>query len=100
MPLFRNDKHRPTMFHTATVRPRRSGPRILYNTPLTLSECILPLLNLFIKHAKIHLLILTHGVWPFKVRVKRDFAGGPQNQKMTMPDDMSSQLIYINLLST
>ena len=22
------------MFHTATVRPRRSGPRILYNTPL------------------------------------------------------------------
>ena len=29
------EKHRPTMFHTDTVRPRRSGPRILYNTPLT-----------------------------------------------------------------
>ncbi len=23
------------MFHTATVKPGRSGPRILYNTPLT-----------------------------------------------------------------
>ena len=28
-------KHCPTMFHTATVRPKRSGPIILYNTPLT-----------------------------------------------------------------
>ncbi len=27
-------KHRPTMFHIATVRPTRSGPRILYNTSL------------------------------------------------------------------
>ena len=25
----------PTMFHTATVRPERSGPIILYNTPLS-----------------------------------------------------------------
>ena len=33
-PLHTAEKHRPTMFHTATVRPRRSGPRILYNTPL------------------------------------------------------------------
>ncbi len=33
-----------------------------------------------------------------KVRLffKRDFAGGPQNQKMTMPDDMSSQLVSID----
>ena len=29
------ERHRPTMFHTATVSPRRSGPKILYNTPLT-----------------------------------------------------------------
>ena len=28
--------HRPTMFHTATVRPTRSGPSILYNTSLKL----------------------------------------------------------------
>ncbi len=28
-------QHCPTMFHTATVRPKRSGPSILYNTPLT-----------------------------------------------------------------
>ena len=27
---------------------------------------------------------------------KRDFAGGPQNQKMTMPDNMSSQLVSID----
>ena len=26
--------YRPTMFHTATVRLKRSGPSILYNTPL------------------------------------------------------------------
>ena len=26
--------YHPTMFHTATVRPTRSGPNILYNTPL------------------------------------------------------------------
>ncbi len=32
------EKHCPTMFHTATVRPRRSGPRILYNTPLIQSR--------------------------------------------------------------
>ncbi len=31
------EKHRPTMFHTATVRPRRSGPKILYNTPLNVN---------------------------------------------------------------
>ncbi len=28
------EKHHPTMFHTATVRPTRSGPNILYNTSL------------------------------------------------------------------
>ncbi len=28
--------------------------------------------------------------------IKRDFAGGPQNQKMTMPDNMSSQLVSID----
>ncbi len=28
------EKHRPTMFHTATVKPTRSGPTILYKTPL------------------------------------------------------------------
>ncbi len=27
---------------------------------------------------------------------KRDFAGGPRNQKMTMPDNMSSQLVSID----
>ncbi len=27
------ETHRPTMFHTATVTPTRSGPSILYNTP-------------------------------------------------------------------
>ncbi len=29
------EKHHPTMFHTATVRPTRSGPNILYNTSLS-----------------------------------------------------------------
>ncbi len=33
-PLHTAEKHRPTMFHTATVKPRRLGPSILYNTPL------------------------------------------------------------------
>ncbi len=33
-PLHTAERHRPTMFHTATVRPKRSGPIILYNTPL------------------------------------------------------------------
>ena len=33
-PLHTAERHRPTMFHTATVRHGRSGPRILYNTPL------------------------------------------------------------------
>ncbi len=28
--------------------------------------------------------------------IKRDFAGGPQNQKMTMPDNMSSQLVSMD----
>ncbi len=28
------EKHHPTLFHTATVRPKRPGPRILYNTSL------------------------------------------------------------------
>ncbi len=32
-PLHTAEKHRPTMFHTATVKPTRSGPSILYNTP-------------------------------------------------------------------
>ncbi len=42
------EKHRPTMFHTAIVRPKRSGPGILYNTSLRcqdsyeLSECHRP----------------------------------------------------------
>ncbi len=27
-------QHTAIMFHTATVRPKRSSPRILYNTPL------------------------------------------------------------------
>ncbi len=27
---------------------------------------------------------------------KRDFAGGPQNQKMTMPDNMSGQLVSLD----
>ncbi len=30
------------------------------------------------------------------LQFKRDFAGGPQNQKMTMPDNMSSQLVSID----
>ena len=29
-----SEKHRPAMFHTATVRPTKPGPNILYNTPL------------------------------------------------------------------
>ncbi len=33
-PLHTAEKHRPTMFHKATVKPTRSGPSILYNTPL------------------------------------------------------------------
>ena len=38
-PLHTAEKHCPTtMFHTATVRPKRSGPSILYNTPLSLSN--------------------------------------------------------------
>ncbi len=28
------EKHRPTMFHKATVGPKRLGPIILYDTPL------------------------------------------------------------------
>ncbi len=32
-------KHHPTMLRTATVRPKRSGPNILYNTSLT-QACI------------------------------------------------------------
>ena len=28
--------------------------------------------------------------------IKRDFAGGPQNKKMTMPDNMSSQLVSMD----
>ncbi len=27
---------------------------------------------------------------------KRDFAGGPKNKKMTMPDNMSSQLVSMD----
>ncbi len=40
----KNRPNRPTMFHTATVRPTRSSPRILYNTPLNLcpSTCSSP----------------------------------------------------------
>ncbi len=34
-PLHTAEKHRPTMFHTVKVRPKRSGPSILYNTPLS-----------------------------------------------------------------
>ena len=34
-PLHTAEKHRPTMFHTATVKPTKSGPSILYNTPLS-----------------------------------------------------------------
>ncbi len=34
-PLHTAEKHHPTMFHTATVRPTRSGPNILYNTSLS-----------------------------------------------------------------
>ncbi len=34
-PVHTAEKHRPTMFHTATVIPERSGPIILYNTPLS-----------------------------------------------------------------
>ncbi len=33
-PLHTAEKHHPTMSHTATVRHKRSGPRILYNTSL------------------------------------------------------------------
>ncbi len=33
-PLHTAEKHHPTMFHTATVRPTRSGPNILYDTSL------------------------------------------------------------------
>ena len=38
-------------------------------------------------------------MWPevtFAWYIKRDFAGGPQNQKMTMQDNMSSQLVSID----
>ncbi len=38
-PLHTAEKHRPTMFHTATVKPTRSGPSILYNTPLNVLSC-------------------------------------------------------------
>ena len=30
----RPERHGPTMFYTATVRPKISGPKILYNTSL------------------------------------------------------------------
>ncbi len=33
-PLHTAQKHHPTMFHKATVKPTISGPSILYNTPL------------------------------------------------------------------
>ncbi len=33
-PLHTAEKHHPTMFHTATVRPTTSGQNILYNTSL------------------------------------------------------------------
>ncbi len=35
---FTAEKHRPTMLHTATVRPKRWGPNILYNTSLSLAS--------------------------------------------------------------
>ncbi len=38
------------MFHTATVRPRRSGPRILYNTPLSSFHYIVWLTRFSYKH--------------------------------------------------
>ncbi len=34
-PLHTAKKHCPTMFDTATVRPKKLGPIILYNTPLS-----------------------------------------------------------------
>ncbi len=37
MPWISNNmSYRPTMYHTATIRPTRSGPGIPYNTPLIL----------------------------------------------------------------
>ena len=38
VPYYTAEKHHPTMFHTATVRPTRSGPNILYNTSLSFFE--------------------------------------------------------------
>ncbi len=32
----------------------------------------------------------------YRIGIKRYFAGGPQIQKMTMPDNMSSQLLSID----
>ena len=34
-PLHAAEKHHPTMFRTATVRHKRWGPNILYNTSLS-----------------------------------------------------------------
>ena len=39
-PIHTAEKHRPTMFHAATVRLKRSGPSILYNTPLNKANLI------------------------------------------------------------
>ncbi len=44
-PLHTAERHRPTMFHTATVKPTRSGPNILYNTSLIVP---LGLFNIFL----------------------------------------------------
>ncbi len=40
-PLHTAEKRRPTMYHTDTARPTRSGPRILYNTSLNAHENVL-----------------------------------------------------------
>ena len=53
-PLHTAEKHHPTMFHTATVRPTRSGPNILYNTSLNEISAFFEYYNCQLKTEKNH----------------------------------------------
>ncbi len=75
------EKHRRTMFHTTAVRPKRSGPSILYNTPLKthfatmkvfyFSHFICKFLYLiyYTCSCSIFLMLLTFAIRPFSLYV-------------------------------
>ena len=53
-------KHHPTMFLTATVRPTRSGPNILYNTSLKRMHNMIGCQRMTVTKSKVTLLQLVH----------------------------------------